>query len=159
VDHADELEELTIVQRMSVAAPQASPVLSLADLIALQAEADSVFVHHVVAMYAVQLVMATRRPERFGLDHVRGVLECGVSARGSLGLITASRALAILRGRDYVLPGDIADVAADVLAHRLVLSFDAVADGVDPRSVVDTVLVTVPRPRVTPEEQDTEQAA
>jgi MoxR-like ATPase len=159
VDHADELEELTIVQRMSVAAPQASPVLSLDDLITLQAETDSVFVHHFVAMYAVQLVMATRRPERYRLDHLRGVLEFGVSARGSLGLITASRALAILRGRDYVLPGDIADVAGDVLAHRLVLSFDAVADGVDPRSVVDGVLATVPRPRVVPEEHDREQAA
>ena len=66
------------------------------------------------------------------------MLEYGVSARGTLGLVAAARALALLRGRDYVLPSDVADIAADVLAHRLVLSFDAVAEGVDPRSVVGT---------------------
>ena len=159
VDHADELEELTIVSRMSVAPPRAQQILGLDDLTAVQAETDAVFVHHVVAMYAVQLVMATRHPERYGLGHLAGVLEYGVSARGSLGLIAASRALAILRGRDYVLPGDVADIATDVLAHRLVLSFDAVADGVSPRSVVETVLATVPRPRVAPDEQALEHAA
>jgi MoxR-like ATPase len=152
VDHADELDELTIVQRMSVDPPRAEPVLTADELIELQAVTDRVFVHHAVAHYVVQLVMATRHPHRYGLDLAR-VLEYGVSARGSLGLIAAARGLALLRGRDYVLPHDVVDIAGDVLAHRLVLTFDAVAEGVDPRSIVTQVLQVVPRPQVAPDEQ------
>ncbi|SFF33351.1 AAA family ATPase [Curtobacterium sp. YR515] len=148
VDHADELEELTIVQRMSAVRPVAQQILTIDEVRRLQVEAEQVFVHHAVALYAVQLVMATRHPHRYGIHTLDGVLEYGVSARGSLGLVAAARALALLRGRDYVLPGDVADVASDVLAHRLVLTFDAVADGVDPRTAVDTVLQVVPQPRV-----------
>jgi MoxR-like ATPase len=152
VDHADELDELTIVQRMSVDPPRAESVLTADELIELQAVTDRVFVHHAVAHYVVQLVMATRHPHRYGLDLAR-VLEYGVSARGSLGLIAAARGLALLRGRDYVLPHDVVDIAGDVLAHRLVLTFDAVAEGVDPRSIVTQVLQVVPRPQVAPDEQ------
>lgn len=152
VDHADELDELTIVQRMSVDPPRAEPVLTVDELIELQAVTDRVFVHHAVAHYVVQLVMATRHPHRYGLDLAR-VLEYGVSARGSLGLIAAARGLALLRGRDYVLPHDVVDIAGDVLAHRLVLTFDAVAEGIDPRSIVAQVLQVVPRPQVAPDEQ------
>ena len=152
VDHADELDELTIVQRMSVDPPRAEPVLTVDELIELQAVTDRVFVHHAVAHYVVQLVMATRHPHRYGLD-LAPVLEYGVSARGSLGLIAAARGLALLRGRDYVLPHDVVDIAGDVLAHRLVLTFDAVAEGVDPRSIVSQVLQVVPRPQVAPDEQ------
>jgi MoxR-like ATPase len=151
VGHASELDELAIVQRMSVDPPRAQPVLTLDELVGLQAAVDQVYVHHAVAHYAVQLVVATREPERFGLD-VAGVLEYGVSARGTLGLVGAARALALLRGRDYVLPGDVVDVASDVLSHRLVLSFDATAEGVDPRTVVAQVVEAVPRPQVAPAE-------
>jgi len=158
VGHAEELDELAIVQRMSVAPPRAHRVLTIDELTALQAATDAVFVHHAVAHYAVQLVMATRQPQRYGLalDHV---LDYGVSARGTLGLVAASRALALLRGRDYVLPGDVVDIAADVLAHRMVLSFDAVAEGVDPRSIVASILDVVPRPRLAPDDQSVEAAA
>ena len=152
VGHADDLDELTIVQRMSVSPPRAARVLTIEDLVGLQAATDEVFVHHAIAHYAVQLVMATRHPERFGLA-LAEVLEYGVSSRGTLGLVAASRALALLRGRDYVLPQDVADIAADVLAHRLVLSFDAVAEGVNPRSIVETILATVSRPRVAPDDE------
>jgi MoxR-like ATPase len=158
VGHAGELDELAIVQRMSVAPPRAQRVLTLDELVALQAATDAVFVHHAVAHYAVQLVMATRQPQRYGLS-LGHVLDYGVSARGTLGLVAASRALALLRGRDYVLPGDVVDIAADVLAHRMVLSFDAVAEGVDPRSVVASILDVVPRPRLAPDDQDVEAAA
>jgi len=158
VGHAEELDELAIVQRMSVAPPRAQRVLTIRELVALQADTDAVFVHHAIAHYAVQLVMATRHPERYGLalDHV---LDYGVSARGTLGLVAASRALALLRGRDYVLPNDVVDIAADVLAHRMVLSFDAVAEGVDPRSIVHAILDVVPRPRLAPDDQSVEAAA
>ena len=150
VGHGDELEEMTIVQRMSVAPPAAQQILSLEDLVAAQRATDQVFVHHAVARYAVQLVMATRDPRAYGVESLDGILEYGVSARGSLGLVAASRALAVLRGRDYVLPSDVADLAQDVLAHRLVLTFDAVADGADPRDVIAQVLGTVPQPRIAP---------
>jgi MoxR-like ATPase len=153
VDHADELEELTILQRMSVQPPRAHQVLTVDDLVGLQAETEQVFVHHAIAHYVVQLVMATRHPERFGLA-LDEVLEYGVSARGTLGLVAAARALAVLRGRDYVLPNDVADIAGDVLAHRLVLSFDAVAEGTDPRWVVGQILAVVPQPRVAPADHD-----
>ncbi|NHA66464.1 AAA family ATPase [Phycicoccus flavus] len=150
VPHPSEAEELTILQRMSVAPPEPERILSLADVETLQAAADDVFVHHAVAQYAVSLVMATREPHRYGLGGLDGVVELGASPRATLGLVAAARALALLRGRDYVLPGDVADVALDVMAHRLVLGFDAVADGIDPRDVVRAVLAAVEPPRVAP---------
>jgi MoxR-like ATPase len=150
VGHVDEADELTILQRMGTAPPTAERLLDEDTLRRLQARAEQVFVHHTVAQYIVKLVMATRTPHAYGLHNLDGLLAYGVSARGSLGLITAGRALALLRGRDYVLPGDVADLAGDVLAHRLVLTFDAEADGVDPRAVVDAVLAAIPQPRATP---------
>ncbi|HET6967895.1 MAG TPA: ATPase, partial [Ornithinibacter sp.] len=83
----------------------------------------------------------------------QGWVEFGASPRGSINLVHAGRALALLRGRDYVLPGDVADVAHDVMSHRLLLSFDAVADGVDPRDVVAAVLAAVAPPRVAPSQE------
>jgi MoxR-like ATPase len=86
-------------------------------------------------------------------------LDYGVSPRGSLGLLSASRALALLRGRDYVLPTDVADIAPDVLSHRLVLTFDAVADGVDPRDVIGQVLESVAQPQIAPRSYDLDEVA
>lgn len=150
VGHPTETEELAILHRMSVSPPRADQVLTLGDVAALQAGADAVFVDHQVARYAVSLVMATRDPARYGAGHLDGVLDLGASSRATLGLVAAGRALAILRGRDYVLPHDIGDVAADVIAHRLVLSFDAVADGIGSRAVVEEVLRYVEVPQVAP---------
>ena len=158
VPHPTDAEELTILHRMSVAPPRADQVLTLEDVAALQLASDDVFVHHAVAQYAVGLVVATREPHRFGLGHLDGVVELGASPRATLGLVAAGRALALLRGRDYVLPGDVADVASDVISHRLVLGFDAVADGVDPRAVVAAVLAAVPVPQVAPSQVDPEVA-
>ncbi len=158
VGHADELDELTILQRMTVAPPRAEAVLSIDELLGLQAATDQVFVHHALAHYVVQLVLATRHPHRYGLA-LTEVLEHGVSARGTLGLVAAARALALLRGRDYVLPNDVVDVAGDVLAHRLVLSLDAVADGIDPRSLITAVLEAVPRPVIAPDDETAQVAA
>jgi MoxR-like ATPase len=154
VPQPTELEELAILQRMSVNPPTPHQVLSPAEVRSLQEAADGVFVHHALALWVVRLVMATRHPADVGLAHLAPALEHGVSPRGTLGLVAAARALALLRGRDYVLPPDIADLAADVLAHRLVLSFDALADGLDPRDVVARVLATLPAPEVAPLRED-----
>jgi MoxR-like ATPase len=143
-------EELAILHRMSVRPPTAGQVLTPERLLALQDAADGVFVHHAVAEYVVRLVLATRDPAAAGVPEVAGALEFGASPRATLGLAAAARALALLRGRGYVLPEDVRDVAGDVVAHRLVLGYDAVADGVDPRWVVDRVLAAVPPPRIAP---------
>jgi MoxR-like ATPase len=150
-------DELAILYRMSVAPPQARELLSLAQVLDLQAAADEVFVHHAVAQYAVALVMATREPARYGVGAIARHVEFGASPRATLGLVASARALALIRGRDFVLPHDVSDLAADVIAHRLVLTFDGLADGVDPRQVVEYVLSVIPAPQIashpTPEQQ------
>ena len=158
VDYPSESEELAIVYRMSVDPPVPHAVLDPAQVVALQRRAEEVFVHHAVAEYAVRLVYATRDPDRFGVEDVRRLLAFGASPRATLGLLAAGRALALLRGRDYVLPEDVRDLAHDVMAHRLVLSFDALADGVAPRQIVDRVLAAVPLPVIAPQQQAQQQA-
>ena len=143
-------DELEIVRRMGAHPPHASQVLTLEQLAELQEATLEVFVHHAVAEYAVRLVLATREPVRFGVPDITGLLAYGASPRGSLGLIAAARGLALLRGRDYVIPSDVADVAPEVLPHRLVLSYEALADGVAPESVIERVLAATPQPVVTP---------
>ncbi len=143
-------DELEIVRRMGSHPPHASQVLSLEQLIELQEVASDVFVHHAVAEYAVRLVLATREPVRFGVPQISGLLAYGASPRGSLGLIAAARALALLRGRDYVVPSDVSDVAPEVLPHRLVMSYEAMADGIGPEVVIERVLAATPQPVVTP---------
>jgi len=151
-------EELAILYRMGTRVPAARPVLSPPVLLDLQEQARDVHVHHALARYVVSLVAATREPVRFGLPDVAAALDFGASPRATLGLVAAARALALLRGREYVLPADIQELAVDVLAHRLVLSFDALADGVSPVSLVERVLSAVPVPVVAPL-QATEDAA
>ncbi|AQZ70834.1 ATPase [[Actinomadura] parvosata subsp. kistnae] len=153
VGYPSESEELAIVYRMSVDPPAPAPVLDPERVVALQRRAEQVFVHHAVAEYAVRLVYATRDPERYGVAEVGRLLAFGASPRATLGLLAAGRALALLRGRDYVLPEDVRDLAHDVMAHRLVLSFDALADGVQPRQIVDRVLAAVPLPVIAPSQE------
>ena len=109
--------------------------------------------HHAVAEYAVRLVIATREPESWGLSSMKPLLAHGASPRGSLGLVQGSKALALLRGRSYVLPGDVADLAVDVLAHRLVLTYEALADDVAGSSLVRQVLDAVEPPQVAPSQE------
>ena len=141
-------DEMSILQRMSVDPPEAARVLDPDSLISLQRAADGIAVHELVADYIVRLVMATREPEQYRLPDLKDVIEIGASPRATLGLVASARALALLHGRDYVLPDDVRDVAVDVMSHRILLSFDAVADGIDPVAIVQRILVTVPPPRV-----------
>jgi MoxR-like ATPase len=150
VDYPTDAEELAILYRMGVRQPVPRPVLHPEALLALQERARDVHVHHALAEYVVRLVLATRSPERFGIPEVAGQLAFGASPRATLGLVAAARALALLRGREYVLPADIQELAVDVIAHRLVLSFDALADGILPESIVARVLAAVPVPQIAP---------
>ncbi|GAB7036609.1 MULTISPECIES: AAA family ATPase [Catenuloplanes] len=154
VGYPTEEDELGILYRMGADRPSAHPVLDPARLVALQRLARGVFVHHALAEYVVRLVMATRNPSRFGKPQITPLLGYGASPRSTLGLVAAARALALVRGRDYVLPSDVGEIAVDVLAHRLVLSFDAVADGVDPAALVRELIAAVPVPRIAPARQD-----
>ncbi len=153
VGHPTMSEEMEIVRRMAVSPPHAEQVLTLDELVGLQAAVDGVFVHHAVGEYAVRLVMATREPDRWGLPGLRPMLAHGASPRGSLGLVQGSKALAVLRGRDYVLPADVSDLAVDVLAHRLVLTYEALADEVPATRLVEQVLDAVTPPQVAPSQQ------
>jgi MoxR-like ATPase len=141
-------EEREIIYRMGVEPPVADQVLTPAELVRLQGVASRVFMHHALVDYVVRLVVATRSPGEHGLDDVAGWVSYGASPRASLGIVAAARALALVRGRDYVLPQDVMDVAPDVLRHRLVLSYDAVADAVPMDHILSRVLQTVPLPQV-----------
>jgi MoxR-like ATPase len=153
VDYPSAAEEREIVYRMGVDPPVAHPVISTEELLALQQRAGRVFVHHAIVDYVVRLVIATRQPAEFGMADVAGWVAYGASPRASLGLIAAGRALALIRGRDYVLPQDVLDVAIDVLPHRMVLSYDAIADGVAATQAVGRVLQSVPLPQVAPRQR------
>jgi MoxR-like ATPase len=148
VGYPGQADELEIVRRMGTNPPHADQVLELDELVSLQAAADGVFVDNGTVDYAVRLVQATRSPAEHGVPEADAVLAYGASPRASLGLVAAARALALLRGRDYAVPQDVFDVAPDVLRHRLVLSYEGLADGVTADGVVNRLLATVPAPLV-----------
>jgi MoxR-like ATPase len=150
VGYPSDAEEREIVYRMGVRAPEPTPVLTPTELMALQRKADEVFVHNALVDYTVRLVLATRSPAEYGVADVAPLIQYGASPRASLGIVRATRALALLRGRDYALPQDVQDVAPDILRHRLVLSYDALADDIPADHIVERVLATVPLPSVAP---------
>ena len=115
VGYPTDADELAILYRMSTDRPSARRVLDPQRLLALQARAERVFVHHALAEYVVRLILATRDPARFGLPEIAPLLAYGASPRATLGLVAAARAHALLRGRDYVLPEDVRELAVDVL--------------------------------------------
>jgi MoxR-like ATPase len=154
VGYPSRQEEVTIVDRMGVNPPQASAMLEPARLVQLQAAADEVFVHPALVDYAVRLVQATRDPAGAGITELEGQIAYGASPRASLGLIAAARALALLRGRTYALSEDVSDCFLDVLRHRLVLSYDALADGIEADVLLEHVRKQTKAPRLVPREED-----
>ena len=148
VDYPSVEEEREIVYRMGNVPPTASQVLDPAAMLRLQKTAANVFVHHALVDYVVRVINATRRPAELGLNDVASWLSYGASPRATLGIVAAARALALVRGRDYVIPQDIVEIMPDVLRHRLVLSYDALADEIDADQVITRVLQTVGLPQV-----------
>ncbi|SUA45454.1 Uncharacterized conserved protein (some members contain a von Willebrand factor type A (vWA) domain) [Nocardia africana] len=148
VDYPTVEEEREIIYRMGVTPPEPKQILEPAELIRLQKLAANTFVHHALVDYVVRVIAATRKPAEFGLEDVAGWIAYGASPRASLGIIAAARAVALIRGRDYVVPQDVVEVVPDVLRHRLVLSYDALADEVSPDDVIRRVLQTVGLPQV-----------
>jgi len=150
VDYPSPSEELDIVRRMGSVPPVSNQVLSAEQLSALQREASLVYVDGAVQEYAVNLVLATRHPDQYGLAELAPLIDYGASPRASLGLVAGARAIALLRGRRYAVPQDVFDVAPEVLRHRLVLSFEALAQSLVADQILARLLATVPAPRVTP---------
>src|SRR5919112_167687 len=140
--------ERDIVYRMGVKPPEPKQVLAPGDLLRLQDVASNNFVHHALVDYVVRIVTATRHPEKFGMPDAKAWIAYGASPRASLGIIAASRALALVRGRDYVVPQDVVEVIPDVLRHRLVLTYDALADEISSETVINRILQTVALPQV-----------
>ncbi len=148
IDYPEHDEELTIVQRQLAAQPELREMLSLDALRELQAAVFEVYVDPALVSYAVALAAATRVPENAGLPELAGYVSYGASPRGPISVTQAARALALLRGRDYATADDVRTLAKDALRHRLVLSYQALAEGVTPDSVLDRVLEVVPIPEV-----------
>jgi len=121
-------------------------VANTAQLMALQAECRKVYVDPSLMQYAVKLVSATRRPAQYGLAELGRYLTYGASPRATIGLIEGARALAMLRGRHYALPEDMLDLVPDVLRHRVVPSYEALAEGLTADELVQRVLKKIPVP-------------
>ncbi|MCV7171677.1 MoxR family ATPase [Mycobacterium manitobense] len=148
IDYPTPEEEREIIYRMGVKPPEPKQILNPGDLIRLQDVAANTFVHHALVDYVVRIVTATREPEKFGMPDAKAWIAYGASPRASLGIIAASRALALIRGRDYVVPQDVVEVIPDVLRHRLVLTYDALADEVSAETVINRIMQTVALPQV-----------
>jgi len=148
IDYPSDREEVAIVDRSLGEPAQIEQVLSPELLAFYQRLAKEVFVDGRVSEYAVALVGATRKPEEVGIEDMARYVEWGASPRGSINLIHGARALALLRGRGYVVPDDVRALARDVLRHRIVLTYEALADGLDPDRLLDKVLEAVELPDI-----------
>jgi MoxR-like ATPase len=148
VDYPSHDEELTVVSRSLEAAPDLAQVLSLEDLQELQKEVAAVYVDPALISWTVDVATATRQPRDHGLDDVADYIAFGASPRGPISLIAAGRALAVIRGRDYVVPADLESLVRDAFRHRLVLSYRALAEEVAPDTILDQVLAKVPVPQI-----------
>src|SRR5919204_22888 len=146
ITYPTEMDEFVIVERMTGALSAVQPVLTTEQLIGLQREVDRVFVDPVLMEYVVRVVSATRIPKDYGLAESAKYITYGASPRASINLVLTARALAFMRGRDYVLAEDIKDVALDVLRHRLVLSYEALSDEVTSDALILKVLERIPVP-------------
>jgi MoxR-like ATPase len=147
VGYPSEEEEFVIVERVTGAALDVAEVATTEQLGALQRECRNSYVDPSLIQYAVRLAAATRDPAQYGIKDLARYLSYGASPRASIHLIEAARALAHLRGRAYVLPEDVSDLAPDVLRHRLVLSYEALSDALAPDEIVQRIMRNIPAPQ------------
>ena len=148
VDYPAHDEELTVVTPSLETAPELEQVLSLDDLQDLQRRTTEVYVDPALISWTVDVATATRTPSEHGLGEIADYVSFGASPRGPIRLVAAARALALIRGRDYVVPADVEALVRDAFRHRLVLSYRALAEEVAPDSILDQVLATLPLPQI-----------
>ncbi|KQM80196.1 MoxR family ATPase [Xylophilus sp. Leaf220] len=146
VDYPSDEDEFVIVQRAMQPPSPVVPVATTAQLAELQAQCRRVYIDPSLLQYAVRLVAATRRPEEVGLKNFAHLIAYGASPRATIGLAEGARALAMLRGRDYALPEDMADLVPDVLRHRMALSYEALAEGTTADALIARLMAHVPVP-------------
>ena len=148
VNYPNTTEEFVIVERMTGALQAVQQVLDTEQLLALQKQVQQVYVDPALIEYSVNVVTATRLPGTSGLDDLKRYTMFGASPRASINLVVAGRALAFVRGRTYVLPQDVYDVALDAIRHRLVLSYEALSDNIDSDYILGKILDAIPLPQV-----------
>ena len=141
-------EELTVVQRQLVPHPELRQALSLEVLKALQRAVFEIYVDPALVSYAVDLATATREPAAHGLPDLAPYIAFGASPRGPISLVQSARALALIRGREYALAEDLQALAKDALRHRLVLTYQALAEEVSPDTILEQVVAAVPVPQI-----------
>jgi MoxR-like ATPase len=146
VDYPSDEEEFVIVQRVTGPPVSASPVATTAQLGQLQGACRKVYVDPSLITYAVKLVSATRNPEKHGLKELRRFITYGASPRATINLTEASRALAMMRGRSYVLPEDMVDLVPDVFRHRVVVSYEALSEGLSADALIGKIMARIPAP-------------
>jgi len=148
VGYPTSTEEFVVVERMTGMLQAVQKVLTTDQLLELQKEADHVYVDPALIEYAVRMVSATRQARAVGLQDLEHYITFGASPRASINLILTARALAYVRGRDYVLPQDVLDMAMDVMRHRLVLSYEALAENLTGDDILKKILDRIPIPVV-----------
>ena len=148
VGYPTSTEEFVIVERMTGAMIEVQKILTTDGLLELQKKADEVYVDPSLIEYAVKLVNATRSPKSVGLPELERYITFGASPRASINLILTAKALAFVRGRSYVLPQDVLDMALDVIRHRLVLSYEALSDNISSDELLTSLLDRIPIPVV-----------
>ncbi|MDO8690988.1 MAG: MoxR family ATPase [Dehalococcoidia bacterium] len=146
VDYPSEADEFVIVERMTGKLAPVNAVMDTRQLIDLRREAEKVYVDPSLIQHAVRLASATRNPDKFGVQDVSKYVMYGASPRASINLVLGARALAFVRGRGYATPQDILEIALDVMRHRLVLSYEALSDGVTSDMILKWILEHVPPP-------------
>lgn len=145
VGYLNKQEELEVMRRMSDMNfnPNIQPVLNKADILAIRNEINKININESLEKYIIELVFATRVPKEYGLKQEAEYIQFGASPRASINLSLAAKAMAFMNRREYVLPEDIKEVAKDVLNHRVILNYEAEADGISTKQIIDTILQKV----------------
>jgi MoxR-like ATPase len=148
VDYPAHDEELTVVARSLEPMVELSPILSLEQLKALQRQVGGVYVDQALISWAVDIASATRRPADYGVPAMAPYVSYGASPRGPISVVAGARALALIRGRDYVLATDMEALVRDAFRHRLVLTYQALAEEMSPDTILEKVIAAVPVPQI-----------
>ena len=146
VDYPSKNEELEVMRRMSNMnfKPEIETLLTKEDIFAIRDEVNQVSISESLERYIIELVFATRNPKEYGLDDEAYYMQFGASPRASINLNLAAKAIAFFNQRDYVLPEDIKEIAKDVLNHRIILNYEAEADGISTEQIIEKLLQKIP---------------
>jgi MoxR-like ATPase len=146
VSYPDKEAELEVMRRMSNISfqPTINAILTKQEIFQIRDTINRVTISESLEKYIIELIFATRKPKEYNLGDMANYIQYGVSPRASINLNRAAKAVAFFEDRDFVLPEDIKEVAFDVLNHRIILNYEAEAEGITSREIIDTILKKVP---------------